>query len=85
LALVDRLRGLAEKYGRPVGQVAVAWVLRNPAVTAAIVGARSPQQVEQNVGAADLQLTDEDVAEIEGNSVQKLQLVTAATNHERVF
>jgi aryl-alcohol dehydrogenase-like predicted oxidoreductase len=85
LELIDRLRGIAEKYGKPVGQVAVAWVLRNPAVTAAIVGARSPQQVEQNVGAADLQLTDEDVAEIEGNRVQKLQLVTAATNHERIF
>jgi len=85
LELIDRLRGIAEKYGRPVGQVAVAWILRNPAVTAAIVGARSPQQVEQNVGAADLHLTDEDVAEIEGKSVQKLQLVTAATNHERIF
>jgi aryl-alcohol dehydrogenase-like predicted oxidoreductase len=85
LALVERLRKVGQKYGRPPGQVAVAWVLRNPAVTAAIVGARSPQQVEQNVGAADLHLTDEDVAEIEGNSVQQLQLVTAATNHARIF
>ena len=66
LALVERLRRVGQRYGRPPGQVAVAWVLRNPAVTAAIVGARSPQQVEQNVGAADLHLTDEDVAEIEG-------------------
>ena len=85
LALVERLRKVGQKYGRPPGEVAVAWALRNPAVTAAIVGARSPQQVEQNVGAADLHLTDEDVAEIEGNSVQELQLVTAATNDERVF
>ena len=65
LALVERLRKVGEKYGRPPGQVAVAWVLRNPAVTAAIVGARNAQQVEKNVGAAELQLTDEDVAEIE--------------------
>jgi aryl-alcohol dehydrogenase-like predicted oxidoreductase len=78
LKSVDRLRGIAEKYGRPVGQVAVAWVLRNPAVTAAIVGARSPQQVEQNVGAAELHLTDDDVAEIEGTGEQKPNLVTAA-------
>jgi aryl-alcohol dehydrogenase-like predicted oxidoreductase len=78
LKLVDRLRGIAEKYGRPVGQVAVAWVLRNPVVTAAIVGARSPQQVEQNVGAAELHLTDDDVAEIEGTGEQKPNLVTAA-------
>lgn len=78
LALVERLRKVGRKYGRPPGQIAIAWVLRNTTVTAAIVGARSPQQVEQNVGAADLQLTDEDVAEIEGTSVQVPQLVTAA-------
>jgi aryl-alcohol dehydrogenase-like predicted oxidoreductase len=41
-------------------------------VTAASVGARSSQQVEQNVGAADLHLSDEDVAEIEGINEQKL-------------
>ncbi|HSS16622.1 MAG TPA: aldo/keto reductase [Candidatus Dormibacteraeota bacterium] len=72
LALVERLRKVGQKYGAPPGQVAVAWVLRNPAVTAAIVGARSSQQVEQNVGAADLHLSDEDVAEIEGINEQKL-------------
>jgi aryl-alcohol dehydrogenase-like predicted oxidoreductase len=72
LALVKRLRKIGQKYGVPPGQVAVAWVLRNPAVTAAIVGARSSQQVEQNVGAADLHLSDEDVAEIEGINEQKL-------------
>ena len=72
LALVERLRKVGQKYGAPPGQVAVAWVLRNGAVTAAIVGARSSQQVEQNVGAADLHLSDEDVAEIEGINEQKL-------------
>ena len=72
LALVERLRKIGQKYGVPPGQVAVAWVLRNPAVTAAIVGARNSQQVEQNVGAADLHLCDEDVAEIEGINEQKL-------------
>ncbi len=44
LALVERLRKVGQKYGRPPGQIAVAWVLRNPAVTAAIVGARSPSK-----------------------------------------
>jgi aryl-alcohol dehydrogenase-like predicted oxidoreductase len=78
LALVERLRRVGQKYGRPPGQVAVARVLRNPAVTAAIVGARSPQQVEQNVGAADLHLTDEDVAEIEGVNESQPALVNAA-------
>ena len=78
LALVERLRKVGQKYGRRANQVAVAWVLRHPAVTAAIVGARSPQQVEQNVGAADLQLSDEDLAKMEGYKVEEPDLVTAA-------
>jgi aryl-alcohol dehydrogenase-like predicted oxidoreductase len=77
LALVERLREVGEKYHRPPGQVAVAWVLRNSAVTAAIVGARNAQQVEKNVGAVDLQLSDADVAEIEGKKVQEPEPVMA--------
>jgi len=77
LALVERLRDVGERYHRPPGQVAVAWVLRNPAVTAAIVGARNAQQVEKNVGAAELQLDEEDVAEIEGRKVQEPEPVMA--------
>ena len=77
LALVERLRKVGEKYGRPPGQIAVAWTLRNPAVTAAIVGARNAQQVEKNVGGAELQLTEEDVTEIEGVNEREPTLVTA--------
>jgi aryl-alcohol dehydrogenase-like predicted oxidoreductase len=78
LALVERLRKVGQKYGGPPGQVAVAWVLRNPAVTAAIVGARNAQQVERNVGAIELRLTDEDVAEIQGRKLKETELVAAA-------
>jgi aryl-alcohol dehydrogenase-like predicted oxidoreductase len=78
LALVERLRQVGQKYGRPPGQVAVAWVLRNAAVTAAIVGARSAQQVEGNVGAAELNLTDEEIADIEGRNIYEPELVSAA-------
>jgi aryl-alcohol dehydrogenase-like predicted oxidoreductase len=78
LALVERLRAVGEKYGRPPGQVAIAWILRNPVVTAAIVGARNAEQVERNVGAVELQLTDEDVAEIEGVNAHEPALITAA-------
>ena len=77
LALVERLREVGEKRGRPPGQIAIAWALRNPGVTAAIVGARNAQQVEKNVGAADLQLTDDEVAEIEGAHEAEPVLVTA--------
>jgi aryl-alcohol dehydrogenase-like predicted oxidoreductase len=66
LELVERLRAVGRRYGRQPGQVAVAWVLHNPAVTGAIVGARNAGQVEQNIGAADLHLTDADVQEIQG-------------------
>jgi aryl-alcohol dehydrogenase-like predicted oxidoreductase len=55
----------------------VAWVLHNPAVIAAIVGARSAQQVEQNIGAVELDLTDDDIAQIEASNVQQPELVTA--------
>lgn len=65
LELVERLRAVGSRLGRPAGQVAVAWVLRNSAVTGAIVGARDANQAEQIVGAADIRLSRTDVAEIE--------------------
>jgi aryl-alcohol dehydrogenase-like predicted oxidoreductase len=78
LALVERLRDVGERYGRPPGQVAIAWTLHNPAVTGAIVGARSARQIEGTVGAADLHLIDEEIAEIEGKNIREPQLGTAA-------
>lgn len=77
LALVERLREVGARHGRPPGQVAIAWALRNPAVTGAIVGARNAKQVEGNVGAAELHLTDEEIAEIEGRNIYEPELVTA--------
>ena len=77
LALVERLRDIGERYGRPPGQIAIAWTLRDPAVTGAIVGARNAKQVGANVGAADVCLTDEEIAEIEGKNEYAPQLVTA--------
>lgn len=65
LAFVDRLRTVAARRGKTVGQLAIAWVLSHPAVTAAIVGARRPSQVEVNVGGAGWTLTSEEKAEIE--------------------
>lgn len=65
LAFVERIRPIAERHGKTPGQLAIAWTLMNPAVTSAIVGARRPSQVEQNVGAAGWRLTPEEMAEIE--------------------
>jgi aryl-alcohol dehydrogenase-like predicted oxidoreductase len=68
LAIVDRLDAVAQRYGTTAGSVAVAWTLRNPAVDGAIVGFRRPDQVDPIVAAANLDLTDVDVAAIEGVS-----------------
>ena len=78
LALVDRLREIGEHHAHPPGHVAIAWALRNSAVTGAIVGARNAKQVEGNIGAAELHLTDEEVAEIEGKNINEQELVNAA-------
>lgn len=66
LELVQRLRAMGERYQRLPGQVAIAWALRHPAVTGAIVGARTPTQVEEILTRSELQLTDQEIAEIEG-------------------
>lgn len=65
LEFVERLRPVAERNGKTVGQLAIAWTLSNPAVTGAIVGARRPEQVEENVQAMGYHLSEGDVAEIE--------------------
>jgi aryl-alcohol dehydrogenase-like predicted oxidoreductase len=66
IELVERLRQVGQRLGRSPGEIAIAWVLRHPAITGVIVGARNAQQVEGVVGAADVTLTDQDIAEIEG-------------------
>jgi len=68
LARVERLRIVAERHGVTPGAVAVAWALRHPAVDGAIVGYRRPDQVDPIVVAANLELSDEDIAEIEGSA-----------------
>lgn len=65
LQLVEVLRSIGERHGRSPGEVAVAWTLRHPAVTGAIVGARRPSQIEGTIGAADFRLTPEELAEID--------------------
>jgi aryl-alcohol dehydrogenase-like predicted oxidoreductase len=68
LALVKRLELVAARYHTSPGAVAVAWTLCNPAVDGAIVGFRSPAQVDPILSAANLDLTDQDLTEIEGGT-----------------
>jgi aryl-alcohol dehydrogenase-like predicted oxidoreductase len=64
LALRNALRPIAKRHGTSVSSVAIAWALSWPGVTAAIVGARSPEQVDGWIGAAHLTLTQSDLNEI---------------------
>lgn len=64
LQLVEGLRSIAAKNGKTISQVALAWVLRDKAITAAIVGARHPEQIEETVAAGDWRLPNGDVAAI---------------------
>jgi aryl-alcohol dehydrogenase-like predicted oxidoreductase len=65
LALVERLRSLARRHRASVAQLALAWVLHQPAVSVALVGMSHSSEVVENVGALNVRLTPDDLAEIE--------------------
>jgi aryl-alcohol dehydrogenase-like predicted oxidoreductase len=65
LHLVDLLRQIGQRHGRTPGEVAISWTLHNPAVTGAIVGFRSPQQVAGIVGAGGFRLQAAELREID--------------------
>ena len=64
IALRDALKPIAARYGASVSSLAIAWTLAWPGVSGAIVGARTPAQVDGWIQAATLQLTPDDMAEI---------------------
>lgn len=64
LELVELLRRIGTRHGRSPGEVAIAWTLRNPAVTGAIVGMRSAEQARGVLGAMEFRLSPEEIAEI---------------------
>jgi len=65
LQLVEGLRALAGDHHRSVAELAIAWVLRRPEITSAIVGARRPDQIAQTAGAADWTLTEAEIDTVE--------------------
>jgi aryl-alcohol dehydrogenase-like predicted oxidoreductase len=65
LALAELMKRIGARHGRTAGEVAIAWTLRHPAVTAAIVGVRSAAQVEGVIGALEFRLGAEEIAEID--------------------
>lgn len=65
LELVESLKPIAESNDRSLAQLAIAWTLRRPEVTGAIVGARRPDQIEETVKAGEWELSAEDIAEVD--------------------
>ncbi len=65
LMIVERIKEIGARHGRSAGEVAIAWTLRLPAVTGAIVGARRPEQIDGVIGAGTFRLSQEEVLEID--------------------
>lgn len=65
LELAELMKRIGERHGRSAGEVAIAWTLRHPAVTAAIVGMRSAGQARGVLGALDFRLSADEIAEID--------------------
>jgi aryl-alcohol dehydrogenase-like predicted oxidoreductase len=65
LELVELLEEIGADHGLSPGEVAIAWTLRHPAVTAAIVGGRRPDQVDGIIGAAELRLSKDELDRLE--------------------
>lgn len=78
LGLIDTLQQIGLVHQRSIGEVATAWVLRQPAVTGAITGLRRPSHVDAIVGAANLYLHEDEIAKIESH------LVYLDNNHKAI-
>ena len=75
LELVELLREIGDTHGRSPAELAVAWALHPPAVTGAIVGARSAEQVDGFIGAMDFRLSDEEFARIGEELPESITLI----------
>ncbi len=72
LAIADVVRDVATELGHTPAQVGLAWTLRNPGVTAPLVGARTPAQLEDNLGALEVELTAAHLARLDEASAVEL-------------
>ena len=64
--ILERLEEFVAERGRPMAELAIAWLLYNPIVNSVIAGATTPEQVSANAKAADWHLTAEEMEELEG-------------------
>ncbi len=66
LKIVEQLRAISEHKKCSLSQLSLAWVLRHPEMTSAIVGARSPEQIKETAKGGDIKLTEAEIEKIEG-------------------
>jgi aryl-alcohol dehydrogenase-like predicted oxidoreductase len=81
LGFVEKLKPIAKKYGKTVAQLSVAWTLRNPELTSAIVGARRPSQVEEIAGSAGWEIEAEELKVIDDLLAQREQTIREAQGY----
>lgn len=81
LEFIEQLRAIAAGYDKTVAQLAIAWVLRRPEMTSAIVGARRPSQIEETVGGSGWKLDKEDLKTIDRLCKERLTKVKAADGY----
>ena len=70
--VLDAVADVADHHGRPMGHVALAWLLTRPTVTTVLLGARTLDQLDDNLAAIDLELTDDDLARLNEVSAPEL-------------
>jgi aryl-alcohol dehydrogenase-like predicted oxidoreductase len=78
LAVIERLRSFAADKGVEVSQLAIAWVLAQEGIDVAIVGARSQRNIERSLAAVDVELTADDLSEIEKITADGVQVSGAS-------
>jgi len=71
--VIDAMRPIAKSHGASVARVAIAWLLHKPAVTSVIIGAKTPEQLHDNLAAVDLKLTEQDLATLDKVSALPLE------------
>jgi len=62
--ILETVEAVAKAHNRTIAQIALAWLLHNPVITAPIIGANSVSQLEELLGAVDVQLSDEEIARL---------------------
>lgn len=85
LRLVDRLREVGNRYGKTPGQVAIRWILDNPEIPCAITGIKTRSQIQENVGALDWKLSQEDRELFASMSRREHNMGSCSSSMEKLF